>query len=724
MKKGSKCGSAGKKFEAISGRKEEQKKRLTHGEEALRLARENAVMAEIGRIASSTLNFEEVYDRFTEEVRKLISFDSLAVKNVVIDKEKNFLGVSYVLGKTVTGNPGREPTPFAGSVTEEAVNTRSGIIIDFGDIEKVKSRYPRLVQLFGAGIRSMMVVPVIFKDRAIGTIHFRSKNLKNFSDHDLKVAVRISAQIAGDIANAQLFAERRQMEETLKESEARHRRLVESSNDIIMEVDENGNLLYVSPNYKYIAGYDPAERLGKSMFEYAHPDDIPAIVNTIEKAKQSGEGKVVCRNRHKDGRWLWYEASGKVYRTADGQLRSVVISRNIDERKQAEEKMASLQEQLRQSQKMEAIGSLAGGIAHDFNNLLTVINGYSQVSLIGMKEGDPLRENIKEIVAAGNRASELTRQLLAFSRRQILEFKVVDLNDLIKALQKMLRRVIGEDIELLVHLQEDLGRIKTDPAQLEQVILNLAVNSRTAMPSGGKLVIETDNVFLDEDYAQARVGVKPGHYVRLLVSDTGCGMTPEVKRRVFEPFFTTKEKGKGTGLGLSTAYGIVKQSGGNIWVYSEVGHGTTFKIYLPLLEVEAAPILRQEESASSLRGNETILLVEDEPSVRNLAAYVLRRTGYKVIEAEDGPEALDLIRNGKIGQIDLLLTDVIMPKMDGKELADQLRSSRPNIKVLFTSGYTDETISYHGILGPDIAFLQKPFTSPSLAKKVREVLNK
>jgi len=410
-------------------------------------------------------------------------------------------------------------------------------------------------------------------------------------------------------------------------------------------------------------------------------------------------------------------------RTAELRTINESLQNEIAERKRAEEEKAALKEQFRQSQKMEAIGRLAGGIAHDFNNLLTVIKGYSELALIKLKEGDPLKGNIEEIHRASQRAADLTRQLLAFSRRQILEFKVLDLNTILRDMDKMLLRILGEDIELVTLFAEGIGRVRTDPGQIEQMILNLAVNARDAMPNGGKLTIETSNIELNENYVRFHIAVKPGLYVMLSVSDTGVGMTPEVKERVFEPFFTTKEKGKGTGLGLSTVYGIVKQSGGNIWVYSELDHGTTFKIYLPRVEEEASTLLHGDDKRSLPQGSETVLLVEDDLSVRGLVVQVLRENGYNLLEAANGNEALRMAQE-YAGEIHLLLTDVVMPQMGGKELADRLKTLRPNIKVLFTSGYTDNAIVHHGVLEPGIDFLQKPFSPAALAHKVREVLDR
>ena len=400
-----------------------------------------------------------------------------------------------------------------------------------------------------------------------------------------------------------------------------------------------------------------------------------------------------------------------------------IISQGI-ERKRTEEALRQSEELLSQSQKLEAIGQLAGGIAHDFNNLLTAINGYSELSWRMLRDEDPIRRNLEEIKKAGERAAALTRQLLAFSRRQVLQPKALDLNAVVSDLEKMLTRLIGEDIDLQAALDSKLGSVQADPGQIEQVIMNLVVNARDAMPGGGKLTIETANVYLDKNYVAPLNSIAPGHYVMLAVSDTGMGMDEETIQRIFEPFFTTKEVGKGTGLGLATVYGIVKQSGGNVTVYSEPGRGTSFKIYLPRID-EIAPSAEQrlnQESSEIPHGTETILLAEDEDVVRKLTCEVLEMYGYRVLEAANGGSAL-LICERETEPIDLLLTDVVMPEMSGRELADRLLKIRPEMKILFMSGYTDNTISHQGILEEGENFIQKPFSPESLALKVREILD-
>jgi PAS domain S-box-containing protein len=383
-----------------------------------------------------------------------------------------------------------------------------------------------------------------------------------------------------------------------------------------------------------------------------------------------------------------------------------------------------LEEQFRQAQKMEAVGRLAGGVAHDFNNVLTVIHLSSRLLEKKLHPQDPLWVHVQRIQDAGQRATNLIKQLLAFSRQEIVEPKVLDLNQVVGDLDKMLRRLIGEDVELTTRLAADLWLVKTDPTQVEQVVVNLAVNARDAMPIGGKLTLETANVVLDAAYAARHLDVEPGEYVMLAVSDTGTGMSAEVKARLFEPFFTTKEKGKGTGLGLATVFGIVKQNGGHIWVYSEVGEGTTFKIYLPrVVEGARAPSDRpREEAASAARGSETLLLVEDETEVRELVRDILEDQGYRVLTAQDGVEALQIAQEHE-RPIHLLITDVVMPRMSGKALADQLKSIRPQMRVLFTSGYTDNAIVHHGVLDEGVHFLSKPFELEALGRKVRDVLD-
>jgi PAS domain S-box-containing protein len=529
-----------------------------------------------------------------------------------------------------------------------------------------------------------------------------------------------AGKITGIRTTIQDITERKHAEEALRESEAKYRQLVEYAPIGIFEIDLNTlKFLNVNDVMCEVMGYSKEEFLSMSPFELLTKEGRNLLAEGMEKML-SGEkipDSAEVKLRTKDKSEFWALVNTKMFYKDGKPFKAQVVAQDISERKR-------LEEQLIQSQKMEAVGQLAGGIAHDFNNLLTVIKGYGQLSLLDLKESDPLWGNIQEIQKATQRASDLTRQLLAFSRRQILDLKVLNLNSLVRDLNKMLRRIIGEDIELITLLNEDLGRVKVDPGQIEQMILNLAVNARDAMPSGGKLIIETKNVEIDVEYVAAHIGLTPGRYVRLSVSDTGVGMSQEIVEKAFEPFFTTKETGKGTGLGLSTVYGIVKQSGGSIQVYSEPGFGTTFNIFLPRVEENLDALDLREESDFLPKGSETVLLVEDESSVRNLAYRILCQQGYTVLEAANGDEALRIVqeRNGK--EIDLLLTDVVMPRMSGKDLADRLKTLKPELKVLFTSGYTDDAIVHHGVLNPGTHFLQKPFSPKALSLKVREVLDR
>ena len=520
------------------------------------------------------------------------------------------------------------------------------------------------------------------------------------------------------------IAERKRTEEALRQSEERFRELYHDAPVGYLELDNEGRITSVNRTECEMMGYAPDEMLGQPLWTFVVDEEtsrrqvLALLAGRLPSARDRER-----LFRRKDGTTFPVLIEDRLLQNKEGKIVGIRAAlQDITERKEAEEKMVSLQEQLRQSQKMEAVGRLAGGIAHDFNNLLTVIQGHCEISLLQFQGNNPLREDVVEIKKAADRAGNLTRQLLAFSRRQIMEMKVIDLNALLRELEKMLRRVMGEDVELVTVLDEHLGKIKMDPGQMEQVVLNLAINARDAMPSGGKFILETTNVYLDEEYARSHIGVEAGQHVMLSVTDTGSGMSLQVKERLFEPFFTTKEKGKGTGLGLSTVYGIIKQSSGNIWVYSEAGRGSTFKIYLPRVDEEADNLSRRDDTVSMLYGNETVLLVEDEPSVRGLAARVLRKQGYNVLEAVNGGEALQ-IADTYSGRIDLLLTDVVMPQVGGKELYDQLKPLRADLKVLFTSGYTETAIVQQGNLPPGVAFLQKPFSPIFLTHKVRELLD-
>jgi two-component system, cell cycle sensor histidine kinase and response regulator CckA len=501
----------------------------------------------------------------------------------------------------------------------------------------------------------------------------------------------------------------------LGEREKLFRLISENAVDMIALVDANGKRLYNSPSYSKLLGYSDEELQQTSAYEQIHPDDRALVAAAAEEARQTGMGRrLEYRIRHKDGRWLVVESTASLVREHGKDDKMVIVNRDITERKQ-------LEEQLYLSQKLEAIGRLSGGVAHDFNNLLGVIIGYTGALLKQIGADHPFREAVEEIEKAGNRAAALTQQLLAFSRKQVLEPKVMDLNLVVSDVQKMLHRVIGEDIELKIVLGESLGMVKADRGQIDQVILNLAVNARDAMPEGGKLVIETLNAELTADDVIRYRYVIPGPYVLLKVTDTGCGMDAELQSHIFEPFFTTKGQGKGTGLGLATVYGVIKQSGGYIWVESAVGQGTTFSVYLPRVEEPQDSVIARESLEFTARRIATILLAEDEDSLRKLTARTLKSAGHTVLEACDAAQALSVSKQTD-SHIDLLLTDVVMPGMSGQALASELTVLRPETKVLYMSGYTDGAVATHGVLQSGISFIRKPFTGEELLQRIDDIL--
>jgi two-component system, cell cycle sensor histidine kinase and response regulator CckA len=504
----------------------------------------------------------------------------------------------------------------------------------------------------------------------------------------------------------------------LVEREELFRLITENAADMIAVVDAKGKRLYNSPSYERILGYTADDLSNTNTLDQVHPEDREKITKASVEALQTGTGaNLEYRMRHKDGTWRTLESSASTILKAGQVEKLVIVNRDVTERKR-------LEEQFRQSQKMEAVGRLSGGVAHDFNNLLGVIIGYGEVVQEGTAVESPLRSCVEEMLKAGHRAASLTRQLLAFSRQQVMDPRVLDLNGVVKDMEKMLKRLISEDIQLKTDLDSSIARIKADQGQIEQVVMNLVVNARDAMPSGGKLEITTRNFYMDESFVRRYpYPVQVGDYVLLTVSDTGIGMDAATRNRVFEPFFTTKEKGKGTGLGLSTVYGVVKQSGGYIEVVSEPGAGATFKIYLPKVEDALDAQKQASEIPADLHGNETVLLVEDELSLRKLSRHLLEMCGYSVLEAENGSDALKVSQEQSHKNIDLLLTDVVMPGMSGRVLADELVKHRPKTRVLYMSGYTGQTVGEHGVLAEGSFFLPKPFTREALARKVREALD-
>jgi PAS domain S-box-containing protein len=515
------------------------------------------------------------------------------------------------------------------------------------------------------------------------------------------------------------MTERKRAEQGLRTSEERFRQIAENIKEAFIVVELDGfRPLYLSRMWEEIWGrpLEEAYRDPAAWVRAIHPDDA-GVVHEARQAIEKGEA--ISRNFRvvrPDGTIRWVRARAfPVYNASHELYRQVGLVEDITDLRRTEE-------QLLQAQKMEAVGRLAGGVAHDFNNLLTAILGYSELVLQDLGDDHPSAVDLKEIRAAGQSAESLTRQLLAFSRRQILQPQTLDLNKVLTRVDALLQRIIGEDVELTMKLTAPLGRVSADPGQIEQVVLNLAVNARDAMPNGGKLTIETANVMLGEDYAAQHAGASTGPHVMVAVTDTGTGMDEATQQRLFEPFFTTKEPGRGTGLGLATVYGIVAQSRGSIWVYSELGQGSTFKVYLPATTEDLTVPVVSPMSPAALSGTETVLVVEDQIEARSVICETLRRRGYTVIEAVNGPDAIVKGRQLDV-RIDVMLTDVVMPGMGGRRVAEVIRVTRPELKVVYMSGYTDSAIVDHGILEPGVTFVQKPFATETLLRRVREVLD-
>ncbi|MEJ5253285.1 MAG: PAS domain S-box protein [Chthonomonadetes bacterium] len=559
--------------------------------------------------------------------------------------------------------------------------------------------------------------------RSWRAVHYRKGGAEILLEVSVAPLRDQSGNIAYFMAVLRDVTEQSRVEEALRQNE----RLLQHISDTLPAVLyiynlEAGRLTYVSRESLTIVGYLPTELTAGDLplQQMLHPDDLPRVQREMLRLLHAPEGAMVeaeCRVRHRTDEWRWLMLRTTVFdRSPDGEAKQLLgVAIDVTESRR-------LREQVIQSSKLEGLGRLAGGVAHDFNNLLTIIQSYAEMAEASLPEEHPARVSIQQILKASEQASNLTGQMLTFARRGIISPKVLNLNDIVREAEAFLQRVMPENIRLVTALAPDLWHVYADPTQIEQVILNLALNARDAMPEGGVLTIETANVILDDSYVSRHAEVQAGEFVLLAVSDTGVGMDERTLARVFEPFFTTKETGKGTGLGLSTCYGIVKQAGGSIWVYSEPGKGTTFKVYLPRTLQTPAPSAEQTAQRKARTGSETILVVEDNDDVRAVAVESLRLHGYRVLEASSGEEALQLMSN-LTEAVHLLLTDVVMPGMSGAELALELHQRYPHLKVLYTSGYTENVIVHHGVLNEGIAFLPKPYRPAELAQRVREVLD-
>ncbi len=604
------------------------------------------------------------------------------------------------------------------------IETGEPVLVPVVDMEQLRATAtPQMVWVYETlGIHSHLLVVLRAGGRSIGSLAvFRfGPSLPRFDERDRDLAQALADHAALAISNARAYAAERaardaaeRAKDDARAAEDRYRLMFENSPLPKWMYDlETLRIHDVNDAAVRNYGYSHEEYLAMTIEDLRPPEDVPELLASVHNITPQPRSRT-ARHRKRNGEVFPVEVTVHGF-TLGGRACGLAVGSDITER-------LRLEEQLRQSQKMEAVGRLAGGVAHDFNNLLSVVLSYTDTLLVEMKPGDPTRADIEEIRKAGVRAADLTRQLLMFSRQQVLAPKVLDLNDVLTGMDKMLRRIVGADVDLVSLPAQPLGRVRVDPSIMEQVIMNLVVNARDAMPTGGKLTMETANIILDEAYAESHLGVTPGPHVMLAVTDTGTGIEKATLKRIFEPFFTTKERGKGTGLGLSTVFGAVQQSGGSLWVYSEVGQGSTFKVYLPRVDADVE-IAHQTHPPLRSTGTETILLVEDDDQVRSVAQIILRKSGYRVLEARNAGEAL-LHSEEHPGTIHLLLSDVVMPQMSGPALAKRLASVRPDMKVLCMSGYTDDSIVRHGVLEAHIAYLQKPITPDSLRSRVREVLD-
>jgi two-component system cell cycle sensor histidine kinase/response regulator CckA len=623
----------------------------------------------------------------------------------IFDEHSQLLSFPYFVDEQ---NPAPTPGKLGPGLTERVVRTGQPLLCSSEVLRRMVQRGE--AEFTGVPPLEWMGVPLKVGEHTFGALVLRNYSGNHrFTDRDKEILTFVSQQLASVIQH-------KRNEEALRRSEARYRSLVQTAVYGIYRSSFEGHFLDVNPALIGMLGYNSASEvlaLGPEADIFVDPREHSRL---IEEFCRSGriDGFEV-RWKRKDGSAITVRISGRAVSSADDPASVLeAIAEDITERR-------VLEDQFRQAQKMEAVGRLAGGIAHDFNNLLMVISGYTEVLLSQLDADHPLHLKAQAIQQASDRATTLTRQLLAFSRKQLLELKIVDVNAIVADMERLLRPLIGENIELTTRLVNGVGCTRADAGQLEQVIMNLVVNAKDAMPSGGKIIIRTDNATLDESYRREHIFIKPGPYIMIAIRDTGCGMDRETQARIFEPFFTTKEKGKGTGLGLSTVYGIIKQSGGYIFVQSEVGRGTNFTIYLPRVDEPLESPGATPASFTSVGGSETVLLVEDEESVRQLVRETLEARGYRVLEAENGQAGLTVAQQHQ-DPIHLIITDVVMPGMSGHQLVQQLLQLRPDLKVLYLSGYTEDVFAGNGIADNSKAFLQKPFTLQSLSRKVREVL--
>ena len=662
----------------------------------------NAALYAIAARSQSAEDLQQFFAAIHNIVGQLMNARNFYI--ALYDPQSQLLSFPYFVDEE---DPTPAPKPLGRGLTEYVLRSGEPILATPAVFEGLVQRGE--VELIGAASLDWLGVPLKSGTNCIGVLVLQSYSENTrFSERDREILKFVSQQLAAAI-------EHKRYEEALRRSEARSRSLILSAAFGICRCTLHGRFLDVNPALINMLGHSSVEDLLKldARHEvFVNPRELDRLADDYRRI--GSLNGVEVQWRRKDGRIIIVRLSGCAAISTDEPEEVLeLIAEDITDRRQ-------LEEQLRQAQKMDAVGRLAGGVAHDFNNLLMVINGYTEVLLEQLEKDSAMHSKVQSIQQAADRAATLTRQLLAFSRKQLLELKVVDVNTVVGDMERLLRPLIGENIELVTRLSTQTGRTRADAGQLEQVIMNLVVNAKDSMPEGGKLTLQTAEVAVGQNFSHHRF-IQPGRYAVISVADTGHGMDKETQSRIFEPFFTTKEKGKGTGLGLSTVYGIVKQSSGYVFAQSEVGAGTIFYVYLPRVEESAEELSPAKTQQNEAGGCETVLLVEDEESVRELVRLPLAARGYKVLEAENGECGLRLAEGCK-ERIDILITDVVMPGIGGRELAKRLLSLRPGISVLYLSGYTEDAVVTQGALGPGTAFLQKPFTLQNLAKKVREVL--
>lgn len=684
-------------------------------------AEELAALNALGRAVSASLSVEQIAAASLEGMMNAVRFDlaifmlrdgdTLILKDIYPRQAGARLGIvpEHRVGECLCGLAVREKKPIYSS----------NIFLDCRCTWDECKR---------AGLKSFVSLPLRSGEEIIGVIGLACDQERDF-ERQSGFLETLAGQVSVALTNARLFetaqrelAERKRAEQALRESEERYRSVFDGLPVGLCRVTPEGKFLTVNPALVNLLGFPSVESLlaSNAIELYVDPQERQQRLETVAAGGTVGEYET--RLRRYDGSLLWVRINGRTVRDAGGAIRFFETAiEDITQRRRAEEEREKLQAQLLQAQKMESVGRLAGGVAHDFNNMLQAILGNASLALEDAPADSPMRDNLLEIQKAAQRSADLTRQLLAFARKQTVRPKVLDLNDTVSGMLKMLRRLIGEDIQLAWLPGPHLWPVSMDPSQLDQVLANLTVNARDAMSVGGQITIETACVTLDDTYAKTHPDCLPGDYVMLSISDTGCGMDQEIQSHLFEPFFTTKDVGEGTGLGLATVYGIIRQNGGLINVYSEPGRGSTFKIYLPRAgELEKAPAEAAEKR--SWRGDETVLLVEDEAQILNLGRRILQQQGYTVLAARLPEEALKLARQ-YAAPIHLLVTDVVMPGMNGRELREKVAALKPGLRCLFMSGYTANVIAHQGVLEQGIHFLQKPFTNDTLARSIREVLD-